>query len=157
MTLPNTLLLTYQAEYETTPDMTIDDIRTKYDVRTKQLKGYTKWQKRAENSDEPTEAEAEDFDVSIVPSVPKKPNHDLAIPKDREELLTDIDNFKSLAIAHAVKFMKDDAEFAEVKEFKDMVAIVDSIEKSYRDVKDPSGTTINIAIQNLVERFSDDC
>ena len=157
MTLPNTLLLTYQAEYETTPDMTIDDICTKYDVRTKQLKGYTKWRKRAENSDEPTEAEAEDFDVSIVPSVPKKPNHDLAIPKDREELLTDIDNFKSLAIAHAVKFMKDDAEFAEVKEFKDMVAIVDSIEKSYRDVKDPSGTTINIAIQNLVERFSDDC
>jgi len=129
MTLPNTLLLTYQAEYETTPDMTIDDIRTKYDVRTKQLKGYTKWQKRAENSDEPTEAEAEDFDVSIVPSVPKKPNHDLAIPKDREELLTDIDNFKSLAIAHAVKFMKDDAEFAEVKEFKDMVAIVDSMRK----------------------------
>ena len=159
MTLPNTLLLTYQAEYETTPDMTIDDICTKYDVQTKQLKGYTKWQKRiledSSSTHEPTEAE--DFDVSIVPSVPKKPNHDLAIPKDREELLTDIDNFKGLAIAHAVKFMKDDAEFAEVKEFKDMVAIVDSIEKSYRDVKDPSGTTINIAIQNLVERFSDDC
>ena len=38
-----------------------------------------------------------------------------------------------------------------------MVAIVDSIEKSYKDVKDPIGTTINIAIQNLVERFSDDC
>ena len=53
--------------------------------------------------------------------------------------------------------MREDVEFAEIKEFKDVVAIVDSIEKSYKDTKDPQGTTINIAIQNLVEKFSDDC
>lgn len=147
--IPATLLLSYQIEYENT-DITIDELCSKYDVTTKQLKGYTKWSKKTSETNELPEL--------IEPSKPivtKKPA-DITIVNDKEQVLSDIDEFKRLAVAHAVKFIKDDAEFAEVKEFKDMVAIVDSIEKSYKDTKE-QGPTINIAIQNLVERFKDDC
>jgi uncharacterized protein YicC (UPF0701 family) len=146
MTLPTTLLLSYQAEYERNQDMTIEDLCEKYDVQPKQLKGYTKWQKR----------QAETLEVITQPKVGyqvEKPS----VLKPKEETLDNIEEFKQLAIKHAVHFIKEDAQFAEVKEFKDMVAIVDSIEKSYRDTKDTSGTTINIAIQTLVEKFRDDC
>lgn len=150
MTLPHTLLLTYQIEYETT-DISIESLCTKYDVQTKQLKGYTKWAKRLgeQNIVEPTQAD-------IITSPIGTQLQDLKIPKDTEELLESIEDFKRKAVAHAIKFMKDDAEFAEVKEFKDMVAIVDSIEKSYKDTKD-TGPTVNILIQNLTEKFQDDC
>lgn len=154
MKLPTTLLLTYQAEYERTPNMTISELCTKYDVQTKQLKGYTKWQKKIENTTEP--AEAED-DIISQPIASTAQHSELATPKTSEDVQLEIDEFKRLAVAHATKFMREDVEFAEVKEFKDIVAIVDSIEKSYKDTKDPQGTTINIAIQNLVEKFSDDC
>ncbi len=144
MKLPTTLLLTYQAEYETTPDFTIANLCEKYDVTTKQLSGYTKWSKRSEPSVEP--------EANIVPAIARN----LPIPSNTEELLDDVENFKRLAVAHAVKFMKNDAEFAEVKEFKDMVSIVDSIEKSYKGIAD-TGPTVNILIQNLTEKFHDDC
>ena len=144
MKLPNTLLLTYQIEYETT-DISIESLCTKYDVQTKQLKGYTKWAKRQEDPvAEPLQA-----DIIDTPEIQV-----IAIPKDTKELLENVEEFKKLAVAHAVKFMKNDAEFAEVKEFKDMVAIVDSIEKSYKDVKS-NEPTINVLIQNLTQKFKD--
>lgn len=148
MTLPHTLLLTYQIEYETT-DISIESLCTKYDVQTKQLKGYTKWTK---GLGEPDIAEPLQADIITSPI----DTQDLKIPKDTVELLESIEDFKRKAVAHAIKFMRDDAEFAEVKEFKDMVAIVDSIEKSYKDTKD-TGPTVNILIQNLTEKFQDDC
>lgn len=69
-----------------------------------------------------------------------------------------ISAFKEAALDHCISFMAKDAKFAEVKEFKDIVAVVDSIEKSYQkaDTKD-RGPTINILVQNLTERFRDDC
>ena len=86
-----------------------------------------------------------------LPSIPAE--------KDNSEMEKDIDKFKTLAIKEAVRFMEHDVEFAEVKQFKDMVAIVDSIEKSYR-ANGPEGPTINVVIQQLVQRFKeapDDC
>jgi len=145
MKIPATLLLSYQMEYEATPDFTIEDLCIKYDVKTKDLKGHTKWTKQSEQP--PVISEV--IDKPIV-----KPRD--IVPKTTEELLADVEDFKHLAVAHAVKFMREDARFAEVKEFKDMVAIVDSIEKSYKDTKE-QGPTVNILIQNLAEKFKDDC
>jgi len=136
MKIPNSLLLKYQAEYETTPDLTIDQICEKYEVETKQLKGYTKWTKRA-------------TEIQELPET--KP---LVIATE-ETLSKDIAEFKTLAMAHALKFMRNDAEFAEVKEFKDMVSIVGTIEASIKDTKPEN--VINIAIQSIVKEFKDDC
>jgi len=140
MKIPVTLLLNYQIEFETS-DITIEQLCEKYDVTTKQLKGYTKWSK-SKRLPQPTET------TNIVNSNSNNDN-------SSEEVLADIKEFKSLAMQHALKFMKNDAQFAEVKEFKDIVAIVDSIEKSYKDTKD-TGPTVNVLVQNITERFKDD-
>ena len=143
MRISNSLLLTYQTEYENTPDLTIEQLCEKYNVTTKQLKGYTKWKKH----------------IVIPDSSPLVTKQPIATPTnnnlDKEQLVSDIDTFKSLAMAHALKFMKHDAEFAEVKEFKDMVSIVGTIEASIKD--DKPENVINIAIQNIVKGFQDDC
>lgn len=133
--LPATLLQLYKKEYEQT-DITIKELCEKYDITTKQLKGYTKWTKEIKD-----------------PIVTQTPSHEASQPTN--QILDDIEEFKKLAVRHAVNFIKEDARFAEVKEFKDMVAIVDTIEKSYKNQTE-QGPTINIAIQNLVERFKDD-
>ena len=141
MKIPNSLLLQYQEEYETTPGLTIDQICKKYEVETKQLKGYTKWAKRNQETNK-------------LPEIQEPINSTIVIATE-EALSKDIDEFKTLAMAHALKFMRNDAEFAEVKEFKDMVSIVGTIEASIKDIKPEN--TINIAIQNIVKEFKDDC
>lgn len=75
------------------------------------------------------------------------------VPDTKEKIA----QFKELALDHCLTFMKKDARYAEVKEFKDIVAVVDSIEKSYDKSKGTDAPTINILVQNLVERFRDDC
>jgi len=152
MNIPNSLLLTYQAEYETTPDLTISDLCQKYNIETKQLKGYTKWQKRNTETTE-TSKLPKSTETNKLPET-TKPSNSIVIVNE-EDLLKDIDTFKSLAMTHALKFMRNDVEFAEVKEFKDMVSIVGTIENSLKDNKPEN--TINIAIQNIVKDFKDDC
>lgn len=151
--LPNDLILDYQIEYQTT-DITIAKLCEKYGVQTKQLPGYTKWEKQAK--EQTAIVELVDI-IDIAPPPVARPEHrDIVLATDKTEILSQVSEFKALAMAHALKFMNDDSEFSEVKEFKDVVAIVDSIEKSYKDIK-LDGTTINIAIQNIVKDFKDDC
>lgn len=88
--------------------------------------------------------------IQAIPPV----NVDSEIVLDTKEKIA---QFKELALDHCLTFMKKDARYAEVKEFKDIVAVVDSIEKSYDKSKGSDTPTINILVQNLVERFRDDC
>lgn len=153
MKLPITLLLNYQIEYEKTPDLTIPELCEKYSVETKQLPGYTKWQKETS----PTQLTEATIVTEAEPLAPApKDNKDFILAKDEAELLSQVDEFKTLAMAHALAFMKNDAEFAEVKEFKDVVKIVLDVESSVR-VTDTPTTNINILVQNLSKRFDDDC
>jgi len=150
------LLQSYKNEYQTT-DISIEDLCLKYDISTSDLKGYTKWDKTIsqestivlpKDSEEISETQTEALDVTVI----DKPEE---VNKTQKEILADIDTFKKQAVKECLRFIKDDARYAEVKEFKDMVAIVDSIEKSYKDTKDPEGTTINVLIQNLTQKFKD--
>lgn len=167
--LPITLLLTYQAEYENTPDLTVEQLCEKYCVNQGQLKGWQTWEKVIHDDieimpaleprvDTSTSIDSQRLPRIAMPQLPDIPLDTTLTPADAP-VLKDIAQFKELAVAHALKFMRNDAEFAEVKEFKDMVAIVDSLEKSYIAKKNPDDAkiTVNIAIQNLVERFRDDC
>lgn len=169
------LLKTYQNEYEKT-DISIDNLCLKYSLSTKDLKGYTSWTKPKKLTDitelidsEPLTADSEKLkDIIVHPKaiineselITKPKTSILDTPEDADKAtMEDIKTFKKAAIKEALRFIKDDAKFAEVKEFKDMVAIVDSIEKSYR-VDGPTGPTINVVVQNLVNRFKeapDDC
>jgi hypothetical protein len=75
------------------------------------------------------------------------------------EMLDDILTIKQSAIARVKTWMADDAEYAEVKEFKDMLAVVDGIEKSIRPQAPAKaeGVTIQILVQNLMQEFQRDC
>lgn len=135
MKLPNTLLLTYKAEYENT-SITIDELIHKYSVTIDELGDCDKWLKNSAPSQ----------NVQLVTT-----NTDTK--KSKETILDEINDFKIAAVTYANDFMKNDIAYADIKDFKDIVAIVDSIEKSYKDTKD--NTTINVLIQNLQQRFKD--
>ena len=148
MALPPNLLLTYRKEFESS-DITIQELCKKYHVTLKELKGYSTWKKEQPKQEQPKQP------VTIasieVPQLPKK----LPVTQTDTSVKEDIEKFKKLAIANALRFIEEDIAFASVKDFKDMVAIVDSIDKSYKDIKD-TGPTIQVLVQNIFERFSDD-
>jgi len=177
------LLQSYRMEYETT-DITIDNLCDKYNLSTSDLSGYTKWTKTLEIDEEPEEqhepepivTEPEDIieepiviepvmlscDEPIVPEVMLPTPSQATTPAlDKyEDGDTDIKDqilsFKKSALNYAVEFMENDVKFAEVKEFKDIVSIVDSIDKSFQKNTE-STTTVNVMIQNIMSEFHDDC
>lgn len=131
----------YKIEYETT-SITKEQLRLKYQLPD--TLDISKWEKTLE----------------VLPVVPMNISHTPSLPEPVaiETPIAKIEKFKELALDHCIKFMQDDAEFAEVKEFKDIVAIVDTLEKSYQKADPEAGKpTINIMINNLMERFKDDC
>lgn len=130
------LLKSYRIEYETTP-IGIQEIRKKYNLTEKQVE---KWTKQPQN-----------LPISKSAPVPATLVEDF----DKDSLLQDINSFKVGAIKYANQQLED-AEFLEVKEFKDLVSIVSTVETSLKDSKD-TGPSINILIQNLSEKFTDDC
>lgn len=165
------MILAYKAEYEHNPTITIDELLTKYSITLEDIAGYETWIKPGQENivittptKKPKRVKAIDKVLAnldkpievlppIVPTIPVEPES-----MATEVQLQKIENFKNLALDHCLKFMQKDAQFSEVKEFKDIVAIVDSLEKSYQKVDPDAGKpTINILVQNLMERFQDDC
>jgi hypothetical protein len=175
------MLAAYKAEYEST-NITIDALKLKYDLTDSDIEGHESWVAYGTQAVEAkviskpkriTKSQAKTNKVlgqSIIvpatietipslpeePAQPEEPNTEVCPNLDNQ--LSKIANFKELALDHCLTFMAKDAKWSEVKEFKDIVAIVDSLEKSYQKVDPDAGKpTINILIQNLVERFQDDC
>jgi hypothetical protein len=156
----------YKAEFDlkvnsgTDPHLAIAQIKEAYSLTNDDLPGHETWiakptkNKRTKKIDKVLEATAGNSEqpgvIVVKPSLPVTPAVDSQLEK--------IENFKKLALDHCIHFMEKDAKFAEVKEFKDIVAIVDTLEKSYQKTDPEAGKpTINIMINNLMERFKDDC
>jgi len=165
MKLPEILTEMYRNEYETT-DITKEELCLKYSIEHSNIPDIDSWTKPTNDESQEPKTTIDNSDIIldttiVTPTLDTKKIKKLASSKlvktPAEPAVADkIKDFKEFAIDHALHFIKHDAEFAEVKEFKDMVAIVDSIEKSYKDTKD-QGPTVNILIQNLAEKFKDDC
>lgn len=159
----------YKAEYETT-NITLEALLEKYELTKEDIPGHETW--IAYNSKpvivtKPTKTKKVKPIDKILATIDKPievplkaavvPSIDI-VTTGTEAQLAKIANFKELALDHCIRFMSQDAKFAEVKEFRDIVAIVDSLEKSYQKVDPEAGKpTINIMINNLMERFKDDC
>lgn len=152
----------YQREFETT-NINIDDLLQKYSLDLEDLEPIDNWTKTYE---EPQPLDAELIEIisadselhnNIVLPPTAEANNIPTTPevKSKETILLDINKFKQKAVKEAIRFMDKDVDMAEIKEFKDMVAIVDSIEKSYTADKTNDSTTINILIQNLQQKFKD--
>jgi len=156
------MLLAYKAEYEHT-DISIPDLLKKYQLDKGDIEGHEEWMK---SGDLVTTllAQTKGKKQNIVDKMLTRIESNTVQPVTHIENIVmvdhiaSIDEFKTLALAHCLKFMRKDAQFSEVKEFKDIVAIVDSLEKSYQKADPDAGKpTINILINNLMERFQDDC
>jgi len=162
----------YKAEYETTP-ITIEALMTKYELSYDDIKGHETWisflaPKPTVTKPKPKATKKQVKIDTIIDSIAITPSTIVTTPATSQSLTTEtiatevqlekIANFKELALDHCIKFMTKDAQWSEVKEFKDIVAIVDSLEKSYQKIDPDAGKpTINIMINNLMERFQDDC
>ena len=156
-------------EYETTT-ITIDELCLYHGTPLKELKGYKSWKKIAQTAEaiditgfledetlpiattEPVIEEVAELPLPqppALPSVPQPQSLDIA------QLKIDIGTCKQLAITRCKDFLTNDAKFAEIKEIKDVVAIVSDIDKSL--VSTPQGgTTVNVLINNLIASFRDD-
>ena len=166
-------------EYETS-SITIDELCLYHGILLKELKGYKNWKKRADIEEvdvshllvselpEPvtTIAEVEPVieevpQVSTIPiTAQTTPQLPAVIDNDSdiiEEIRADIKTCKRLAMARCKEFLTNDARFAEVKEIKDVVSIVNDIDKSLQVVKVADGATVNVYINNLINNFRDDC
>lgn len=155
-------------EYETTT-ITIDELCLYHGVPLKELKGHKSWKKIAQA--EPTidiasfledeglattltiaTSEPVIEEVASLPTMPATPQPDTL---DIAQLKLDIGTCKQLAITRCKDFLTNDAKFAEIKEIKDVVAIVSDIDKSIAGTPQ-GGTTVNVLINNLIASFRDD-
>lgn len=156
-------------EYETTT-ITIDELCLYHGTPLKELKGYKSWKKIAQTAEaiditsfledetlppitaEPVIEEVAELPLPqppTLPSVPQPQSLDIA------QLKIDIGTCKQLAITRCKDFLTNDAKFAEIKEIKDVVAIVSDIDKSLAGTPQ-GGTTVNVLINNLIASFRDD-
>jgi len=148
------LLKSYRIEYETT-SITLPEIIRKYSLKQSQT---SKWKKQPQ-SVPPMIIKPRPLEILTTPentpAAPGTTTLEVVNSFDKVKLLEDINSFKVDAVKYAREQIAE-ADFLEVKEFKDLVAIVSTVETSLKDNKD-TGPTINILVQNLSEKFRDDC
>lgn len=146
------LVRSYKIEYETT-QITKEQLRMKYQIpESLDMTGWAKPQG--------PQQEQEILPPATTPQNPAPPPADIDQPNLAiDTMLEDILEIKQTAVNHVKTWMATEAEFAEVKEFKDMLAVVDGIEKSIRPQvqEKPVGVTVQVLVQNLMQEFQRDC
>lgn len=137
----------YKVEFETTP-ITLHELLIKYNITQEELGSTDMWEKRVK----PTE-------IITKPRAPHKNLPDITL--DDKSMLDEIDDTKKLILVKVKEYFSEDgdSEFASTKEFKDMVGVLKDLEAGelVKEGKADKGPTINILVQNLTERFRDDC
>nr|DAS91422.1 MAG TPA: hypothetical protein [Caudoviricetes sp.] len=151
--VPVALLNLIKLEYEAGSE--IETVLDKYKVTKEQL-GEPEWllQPRVRVlpalKDAPQQPLAPAV-VTIASSAQQEPEQDESVTR----ILEKISSFKEKAVDYALDMM---SMVGDTKELKDLISSVTAIEATYKDLRPKDNTpVINIAIQNLVDRFRDDC
>lgn len=136
----------YKREYETTP-ISLADIKAKYNI--KDTVDTSDWTKSIVSS--------KAILAQAQPSVPQTPHNNSLVSSSDEDynLQDDVDKAKKLIVKNALDILVHDTNDITIKEFKDVVSIIDTLDNK-KDTNN-SQTNITIAIQNLVKGFNDDC
>lgn len=147
--VPVALLNLIKLEFEANRD--IDTILDKYKITREQL-GEPEWLTAPQP--QPTVQQ-----VEVLPAVVSLPAPQQEIVQDDSviKILEKISSFKEKAVDYALELMTSNM-IGDTKELKDLISSVTAIEATYKDQRPKDNTpVINIAIQNLVDRFRDDC
>jgi hypothetical protein len=134
-----------RAEYETDPYITIDEICDKYNIERSALGPTNDWQKVSELESEPapTTVPVTVVDPKEVKATVVSSNKDM------------IDEFKSITLGEALERIRSEGSEMSVKDMKELVALVDTIDRSFH--KSTDANQINIIVQNVISRYVDDC
>lgn len=147
--VPVALLNLIKLEYEAGSE--IETVLDKYKVTREQI-GEPEWllKPRVKVLPAPQQPLAPAV-VTIAPPAPQEPEQDESVVR----VLEKISSFKEKAVDYALDMM---SMVGDTKELKDLISSVTAIEATYKDLRPKDNTpVINIAIQNLVDRFRDDC
>lgn len=137
-------------EYEAGAE--ISTILDKYKITKEQL-GEPEWLTRPRVTILPTQQPAV---VTLVqPATAPTDLNEAERDESVTRILEKISSFKEKAVDYALDMM---SMVGDTKELKDLISSVTAIEATYKDLRPKDNTpVINIAIQNLVDRFRDDC
>lgn len=156
--VPVALLNLMKLEYEAGAE--ISTILDKYKITKEQL-GEPEWLSKPRVTILPAPASIEPnkplapavVTIAQQPSLPEIPEAEQDESVTR--ILEKISSFKEKAVDYALDMM---SMVGDTKELKDLISSVTAIEATYKDLRPKDNTpVINIAIQNLVDRFRDDC
>lgn len=159
--VPVALLNLMKLEYEAGAE--IDTILDKYKITKEQL-GEPEWLSKPRVTVLPAlnKTPASRTEPALAPAVvtiAQQPNITEINEAEQDEsvtrILEKISSFKEKAVDYALDMM---SMVGDTKELKDLISSVTAIEATYKDLRPKDNTpVINIAIQNLVDRFRDDC
>jgi hypothetical protein len=141
-----------KAEFEASP-LSIQELCDKYNIEQYELGDISKWNKPSATTTQPAIIPVVE-PVKVAPSIPLD-----NIDKDEDDLMVDILIAKRNALNAVKGFFEDlDLENVPVKDVKDMMSILKDIEAGELvKKKGNDAPTVNLIIQNLVQRFKDDC
>lgn len=149
--VPVALLNLMKLEYEAGAE--ISTILDKYKITKEQL-GEPEWLSKPRVTILPAPQQP------LAPAVVTIAQPLAEIPEAEQDesitrVLEKISSFKEKAVDYALDMM---SMVGDTKELKDLISSVTAIEATYKDLRPKDNTpVINIAIQNLVDRFRDDC
>ena len=149
--VPVALLNLMKLEYEAGAE--ISTILDKYKITKEQL-GEPEWLSKPRVTIRPAQQPLAPAVVTIAQPASQDINE---IEQDESvtRILEKISSFKEKAVDYALDMM---SMVGDTKELKDLISSVTAIEATYKDLRPKDNTpVINIAIQNLVDRFRDDC
>ena len=155
--VPVALLNLMKLEYEAGAE--ISTILDKYKITKEQL-GEPEWLSKPRVTILPAPASIEPNKplAPAVVTIAQPASQDLNEVEQDESvtrILEKISSFKEKAVDYALDMM---SMVGDTKELKDLISSVTAIEATYKDLRPKENTpVINIAIQNLVDRFRDDC
>lgn len=149
--VPVALLNLMKLEYEAGAE--ISTILDKYKITKEQL-GEPEWLSKPRVTILPARQPL----APAVVTIAQPASQDLNEAEQDESvtrILEKISSFKEKAVDYALDMM---SMVGDTKELKDLISSVTAIEATYKDLRPKDNTpVINIAIQNLVDRFRDDC
>lgn len=150
--VPVALLNLMKLEYEAGAE--IDTILDKYKITKEQL-GEPEWLSKPRVTILPASQQPLAPAVVTIAQPASQDLNEVEQDESVTRILEKISSFKEKAVDYALDMM---SMVGDTKELKDLISSVTAIEATYKDLRPKDNTpVINIAIQNLVDRFRDDC